>query len=483
MIRTLDRYILRSYLQSFLLCLLVMLSVRIVGDLSANMDEFAELLTTPNPDTGANFTFWDMVCWIFSYYGNQLFVYVAELGGTIIVAAAAFTVARMNYTNELTAMLASGVSLHRVVVPILLAAVAFSALVAVDQEYVIPNVRDKLILDPDAFGVREGVNVRLIPDERSTVWYATLYDPNTRTASNPLWILRDADNYAYQAHIVSTKAIEGTFGKEHGWWTTEDGVIGCRRAKGGEPWHTMQGAKEIYTTQGPRIFHDMAYREYRKTHPEFTLAPGAYITNATSVAAYDPLFDMSIAAEKFLAITTAQKKVTGWKLIKPRFQFHGSDKTVLATVAADEAVWVPGNSLKQHWALKGGRIFYATKLRGLDLELFESGSQLEYSSNSELTQLLESQATRNPKSVQAAKYVRFVNPINNIIMLMLGLPFILSRQRNIKASALLCVLIVAAFFGFIYVCRYIDLPPIWAACLPTLLFGPISVLMLDAIKT
>ena len=60
-----------------------------------------------------------------------------------------------------------------------------------------------------------------------------------------------------------------------------------------------------------------------------------------------------------------------------------------------------------------------------------------------------------------------INPINNVIMLMLGLPFILSRQRNIKASALLCVLIVAAFFGFIYVCRYIDLPPFWAANLNT----------------
>ena len=68
-------------------------------------------------------------------------------------------------------------------------------------------------------------------------------------------------------------------------------------------------------------------------------------------------------------------------------------------------------------------------------------------------------------------------------MLLLGLPFILSRQRNIKASAGLCVLIVGMFYVFIYICRYMGLPDFWAAFLPLLLFGPISVLMLDSVKT
>ena len=36
--------------------------------------------------------------------------------------AAAFTLARMNHTNELTAMLASGVSLTRVIVPMVISA-------------------------------------------------------------------------------------------------------------------------------------------------------------------------------------------------------------------------------------------------------------------------------------------------------------------------------------------------------------------------
>ncbi|MBT3279385.1 MAG: LptF/LptG family permease [Phycisphaerales bacterium] len=494
MVRTLDRYILRSYFQSFFLCLLVMLSIRVVGDLSAKMDEFAEYLNKVNPATSENYTFMDMVAWMGVYYSNQMAVYVSELGGTILVAAAAFTVARMNYTNELTAMLASGVSLHRVVVPILLAAVAFSALIAVDQEYIIPALRENLIQDPDAHGDREGVKVRLVPDERSTVWYAREYDPNTKSLVNPMWILRDSKQYTYRAHIFATKATEGALDGKSGWLTGPDGRVACRADVGGEPWHTIQGGQEIFTELGPVPLHDIAYREYQKLHPDFKLPPGEFLSGVSNISATDSHFNMTLSAEAFLTIKAPSGKVTGWKLRKPRFVFHAPTRTMgadgrrmapipLATILADEAVWVPGSPLKQHWALRGGSVFYQTDLRGFKLELIQTGRMLEYSSNEELTRMLDSQTTRDPKAVLTAKYIRFVNPINNVIMLMLGLPFILSRQRNIKASALLCVLIVAAFFGFIYICRYLNLPPFWAACLPTLLFGPVSVLMHDAIKT
>ncbi|HNX26141.1 MAG TPA: hypothetical protein PKK48_01910, partial [Phycisphaerae bacterium] len=62
------------------------------------------------------------------------------------------------------------------------------------------------------------------------------------------------------------------------------------------------------------------------------------------------------------------------------------------------------------------------------------------------------------------------------------LPFILSRQRNIKASALRCVLVVGLFYVFIQFCQYV-LPDAWAAFMPLMIFGPISILMLDSIKT
>jgi len=82
-----------------------------------------------------------------------------------------------------------------------------------------------------------------------------------------------------------------------------------------------------------------------------------------------------------------------------------------------------------------------------------------------------------------AKHVRFADPVNNLILLLLALPFILSRERNIKASAGLSVLMTGAYFAFIHVTRVVGLPPMLAAFLPIVLFGTVAAVMLDSIKT
>ena len=100
-----------------------------------------------------------------------------------------------------------------------------------------------------------------------------------------------------------------------------------------------------------------------------------------------------------------------------------------------------------------------------------------------LTRLIHTGQVPDLRAALLAKHIRFTEAINNIVMLLLGLPFILSRERNVKASAALCLLIVATFFVFIYVCRYMPVDPTIAAWLPILLFGPVSVVMLDSVKT
>ena len=87
-----------------------------------------------------------------------------------------------------------------------------------------------------------------------------------------------------------------------------------------------------------------------------------------------------------------------------------------------------------------------------------------------------------------------------LLMLLLPLPFILSRERNIKVSVGLCVLITAVFYASVYLVRYVHLDSlaIWlgysgagaqdiatglAAWLPAVVFAPIAVLGLDSLKT
>ena len=89
--KTLDRYIVRSFLVSALLWFIVMMSLRVVTDLFVNMDEFAKL----------GMGFGQTCAYIAQYYSCQSLVYFTELGGVTIVASAAFSLARMNHTNEL----------------------------------------------------------------------------------------------------------------------------------------------------------------------------------------------------------------------------------------------------------------------------------------------------------------------------------------------------------------------------------------------
>ena len=128
-------------------------------------------------------------------------------------------------------------------------------------------------------------------------------------------------------------------------------------------------------------------------------------------------------------------------------------------------------------------LFVESSLTPEEILLRDAGLWLDYMSSSELTDLLQLRNTLNPGEVRLAKYARLADPLNNLIMLFLSLPFVLSRQRNIKLSAGLCLLVVCGYFAGTYLCRYIGLPPFWAAFSPGLIMGPISVLMLDNIKT
>jgi lipopolysaccharide export system permease protein len=81
------------------------------------------------------------------------------------------------------------------------------------------------------------------------------------------------------------------------------------------------------------------------------------------------------------------------------------------------------------------------------------------------------------------RHCRFADFFNNLIMLLVAVPFILSRERNIKASAGLTVLMVGVVYVVVYFARYVGLAPVIAAWLPVLLFGPLATFMLDAVKT
>ena len=62
-----------------------------------------------------------------------------------VLVGAAYAVAQLSRQNELTALKASGMSIHRILMPIIVTAVAFSFLAAVNREFVVPHLEEKLL--------------------------------------------------------------------------------------------------------------------------------------------------------------------------------------------------------------------------------------------------------------------------------------------------------------------------------------------------
>jgi lipopolysaccharide export LptBFGC system permease protein LptF len=468
--RTLDWYIVRSFLLSALLWLVSLLALRIMVDLFANMDEFAE--------RGG---FSEIVSGIVTYYGCHSVEYIAQLGGVIIVQSAVFTLARMNHTNELTAMLASGMSLYRVVWPIVLTAMLSGGLIIANQELLLPRMADQMLINADGTteGRAEAFGVGLIPDG-DKVWYAPQFDAQTNRMVSPLIQFRGrghvaqatAYSKAWAVHIEATETTPAG-------WAMADG----RLIRTGDSTAKIPSSDEIYTTVGKAVLIDSIRKELLAVGKAWT---GPFRDAQGFSPVYDKKQQMEIAADGAEMIHHKGQLV--FRLIYPRFSFYaadGDEKTLLVSFEAKHADWIAeGSEEMWHWELADeAAMFCPSELKPDDLVMHQIGHKTEYMSSVQLAKLLKAGRARNEKEVRLIRHVRIAEPINNLVMLLLGLPFILSRERNIKASFGLCVLTTGAFFAFVYVCRYMGLPPFWGAFLPTLLFGPIAIVMFDSVKT
>lgn len=140
--RILDKYVAKSFLTGYVIALLVLVGVCVVVDLFVNVDEFAELAgDDADAERGMGF----VVGSILRYYGAQSMLYYRDLAGIITVVAAVFSLGKMTKNNELVAIMASGISLRRVIVPIVALSVLLSSFVVINQELIIPRLVSQLI--------------------------------------------------------------------------------------------------------------------------------------------------------------------------------------------------------------------------------------------------------------------------------------------------------------------------------------------------
>jgi len=242
MLSMLDRYILRSLLINYLITMGIMISLYVVLDMFVNMDEFTEQ-GYPALTVAAN---------IADFYVPNVFLFFAQLSGVITLFACMATVARLRKQNEMTAILASGVSLYRVAAPVVVFGIATTVLLVIDTELVIPRLAHKLARDQDDVDGKRAYEVLFLRDRDNALLSAGQFHPRNRDLQNLLVLTRDPGTGSIAATLeadrASWEAPDNT--RPYGRWRLERGRLTTREFSSGD----TIGPREGKTVSYPRFY-------------------------------------------------------------------------------------------------------------------------------------------------------------------------------------------------------------------------------------
>lgn len=216
MMKTLDRYIARNFMYGYLIALGVMIGLFLAVDLFLNLDEFAE-----HRDRGVL----TMLGHVFYYYGIRSVLWFRDLGGMVIVIAAVFSLARMTRSNELIAIMASGVSLKRILAPILFLALVLTGLLVVDQEVVIPHFSSELMRDQDTLRGEDRYDLWFLGDRHGSLISCPQYEERTQTMHHPLIVLREPEDAETWRVVGRIQAEQAVYDAERGGWRLAGGHL------------------------------------------------------------------------------------------------------------------------------------------------------------------------------------------------------------------------------------------------------------------
>lgn len=137
MFRIINRYVLSQYVQIFLICFLSLYGLFVVIDAFGHLDHFVDHSKVHGGLFAA----------LGKYYGYRSLAFFDKTSGILALIAAMFTVTWTQRHNEMTALLAAGISRLQVLRPVIVVAILFSLFAATVREVIIPRVRHELAVD------------------------------------------------------------------------------------------------------------------------------------------------------------------------------------------------------------------------------------------------------------------------------------------------------------------------------------------------
>lgn len=192
--RLIDRYIMGRFIGNFCILMMLLFVFAVSIDLLLELDEYVEVAEEQiGPDGSSIAKVIALVKIVVNFHGPRIFQFYAYMVGLLTVGAMGFTFSQMHRHRELLALLAAGIQLRRVALPVVVAALGLNMLQLLNQEFLLPRLAPMLIRKHGDIG-QQGVQaftVRFTADGRGNLLQAPSFDPQTATLSMPTFLDRD----------------------------------------------------------------------------------------------------------------------------------------------------------------------------------------------------------------------------------------------------------------------------------------------------
>jgi lipopolysaccharide export system permease protein len=368
-----DRYLLFLYFRVLLIAFLSISGLLIVVQAFTNLEEFIQYGRSRG----------SLILVLVEYFGPNMLSYFERLSGLLAVMALLFTITWLYRTNELTAILAAGITKRRAMKPLLIASACVIGFAAFSRELLIPRFQDTLDRNPQDL---TGVVAR---DVRPT------FDRRLNLLLNG-------------RHILPAK-------------------------------------------------QEMVQPNFRVHSGPIAVAVGRQLT-----------------AEVLRAVPATDEHPAGF-LLSGVVLPHGIDELESVLDSQGSPLLL---TRREHSWLEPGQCLLVTEMQ---LDMLRGGSAWKnYASTMELIAQLKGGNTPSADDLRVQIHGRFVRPLIDWTVLLIGLPIVLARQdRNMFSAAGVCLLMVSGFTAFVMGINaaassgYLFSPAV-AAWIPLLVFVPLS---------
>jgi lipopolysaccharide export LptBFGC system permease protein LptF len=261
--KLLDRYVLTLFIKNYIISLTVLIGMYIVMDMVLRFDSIMQVERQVGGGglTSVLRTLYD----VGGFYFYRSFAIFVQMSGIIPVVAAGFTLVRLSRFNELTAFIAAGVPILRMIVPVMIAAIILNMLLIVDQELVLPRMIPQLMRQHDEMHQANGnqypiTAMQVGPD---CVLVCGVYDPDKA-------LMRDMDIVQRNEAGLPTTHWLADFAKWnpelHSWHLTNGKVVDLLPSQRTSKEATIPDYTGPLTPDDIDLYHGTQAVEYLSTH-------------------------------------------------------------------------------------------------------------------------------------------------------------------------------------------------------------------------